>query len=35
MERQGLKQLLQIFPDFLTQYTPEEHAFIERCQEER
>jgi predicted methyltransferase len=26
---------LEEFPDVLTRYTPEEHACIERCQEER
>lgn len=35
MESQGLKYILQEFPEFLTRYTPEEHAFIERCEEER
>jgi hypothetical protein len=35
MESQGLRYLLEEFPDFLTRYTPEEHAFIERCQEGR
>jgi hypothetical protein len=35
MESQSLRYLLEEFPDFLTQYTPAERAFIERCQEER
>jgi hypothetical protein len=35
IESQRLKHLLEEFPDFLTRYTSEEHAFIERCQEER
>jgi hypothetical protein len=35
MESQGLKYFLQEFPDFLTRFTPEEHAFIERCREEQ
>jgi hypothetical protein len=35
VESQGLKYLLEEFPDFLTRFTPEERAFIERCQEER
>ncbi len=29
VESQGLKHLLEEFPDFLTRYTSEEHAFIE------
>jgi hypothetical protein len=35
VETPQLRYLLEEYPDFLTRFTPEERAFIERCSEDR